>query len=580
MSGPEAKKDKAMLTLGWKVTDALEPRYWRGLRAKAGFQSDDDLVRIPADRISSHTAIIAQSGSGKSFFLGRLIEEILLHTKARCIVLDPNADFRRVDEVESNVLWTTAKYHADSGRGKLPHEKSRREFEKQWRSCLRENIRIRTGGGIPAEDNQAAKKNQEALQLSWPALSMDFLAEEIEPMQRSDLYHCHTFVQGLELLFKLFETSAYKRPADLISKSEQFFRQARLLEGDFRSNLESEFNINELLKTLFGERPDLTKTSSPLYAISELIDFPLLPYFRIPQVIHEKQAEFILTKQLDTMQNVLQAKVRLAIDGICKAPKYVSEVVEHFYFSKAREYESAGILQTGIQKRRQRSYRLEIIDLPSLKKKSTVMLAINAVLDREWDQARRAWNRALEMPANKDDRVPTFIIVDEAHNLIPAEPLGKAEAALSEQFRKIVAEGRKYGLYLMLVSQRPDKLDPLVLSECENKAIMRLSSGSVLDLTRRMLGLDNIQPKTLEKCLDFGPGRVFLVGRWALEGAQLLYSGARRTVEGGRNLREDYWAAPPDIKQRHKIKTSKTVNSSGQSKTSGSSKSVKKPSRK
>jgi hypothetical protein len=183
-----------------------------------------------------------------------------------------------------------------------------------------------------------------------------------------------------------------------------------------------------------------------------------------------------------------------------------------------------------------------VIDLPSLPDKNTQLLAINAILTTEWEQARNNWSYVLEQVSDKDDRVPTFIVVDEAHNLIPSEPRSKAEVALREQFRTIVAEGRKYGLYIILVSQRPDKLDPLVLSECENKAVMRLGSGSVLDISRQMLGLDDLPPKLLEKCLEFETGRVLLVGRWAPQGPQIIYSAARRTIEGGRNLRAEHWA--------------------------------------
>jgi uncharacterized protein len=156
-------------------------------------------------------------------------------------------------------------------------------------------------------------------------------------------------------------------------------------------------------------------------------------------------------------------------------------------------------------------------------------------------RARAAWNEALAKPPSEDKRVPNFIIVDEAHNLIPAKPRGTTEVALAEQFRTVVAEGRKYGLFLILVSQRPDKLDPQVLSECENKAVMRLNSNSVLTITRQMLGLDDVPPKVLEKCLDFKKGRALLIGNWAPEGDLLLYCAARRTVEGGRDLQGEFW---------------------------------------
>src|SRR5262249_10934893 len=140
-------------------------------------------------------------------------------------------------------------------------------------------------------------------------------------------------------------------------------------------------------------------------------------------------------------------------------------------------------------------------------------------------------------------RPPTFIVVDEAHNLMPNEKTrGSGESSLREQFRRIAAEGRKYGLFLILVSQRPDKLDPLVLSECENKVIMRLGSESVLNITRGLLGLEEVPEKILNKCLEFEQGRGLLLGDWVDARPTYFYGAARRTVEGGRNLRAEAWA--------------------------------------
>jgi hypothetical protein len=167
-------------------------------------------------------------------------------------------------------------------------------------------------------------------------------------------------------------------------------------------------------------------------------------------------------------------------------------------------------------------------------------------LQTEWDLARDSWNTALNKSEDEDVRVPTFIIVDEAHNLMPAEPEGRAERALRDQFRRIIAEGRKYGLFLILVSQRPDKLDPLIVSECENKVLMKLSSRAVLDKTRTLLGLEDIPPKLLDRCLEFELGRALLLGAWVQRGPQFMYSAPRRTKEGGRNLQKKHWAVPPD----------------------------------
>ena len=66
-----------LLTFGWRVTPTLAPIYWLNARPRAGYQSDSDLVRVSASAMGYHAAIVAQSGSGKSFFLGRVVEEIL-----------------------------------------------------------------------------------------------------------------------------------------------------------------------------------------------------------------------------------------------------------------------------------------------------------------------------------------------------------------------------------------------------------------------------------------------------------------------------------------------------------------------
>ena len=57
--------------------------------------------------------------------------------------------------------------------------------------------------------------------------------------------------------------------------------------------------------------------------------------------------------------------------------------------------------------------------------------------------------------AQRESRTPTLIVLDEAHNLCPAEPSGSVQSALVERLIQIAAEGRKYGLWLLLSTQRP-----------------------------------------------------------------------------------------------------------------------------
>jgi hypothetical protein len=503
------------LVLGWTVTPELDPAFWVSPRASLGGWQDNDLVQAHPESVGNHTVIIAQSGSGKSFFLGRYIEEVMLKTMARVIILDPNADFRRIQEVEGEELWQRAAYDLARRRGKLPHEASRDEFATKWQ---RIPIRIRTG----RRTKGSKASGYEPLQLWWPSLSMDFLAEDVEPMLRSDLYHCHAVVKALGRVSQL-----KGEPTQIIDEAERVFGLARRMEAqDLRERLVRDFSAEDLISRAHSLDIGADDDDKEYFA------------FRLGDGI------IIMSR------TAVEAKVKELIDRLLTLQQSVSQPIERFYFNKAKEYQAGGILGS-IATKDGSSFksriRLDVVDLPSLPDANTRLVAVNAILNEVWSDARDKWERALIKPG-KDDRVPTLIVIDEAHNLIPSEPRGKPERALLEQFRTIAAEGRKYGLYLVLVSQRPDKLDQLVVSECQNKGIMRIGSETVLGITRERLGLTDLSLKSLEKALDFGTGRAMLIGPWAPQGYQIIYSGARRTVEGGRNLDPDHWARPsPDI---------------------------------
>ena len=108
---------------------------------------------------------------------------------------------------------------------------------------------------------------------------------------------------------------------------------------------------------------------------------------------------------------------------------------------------------------------------------------------------------------------------------------------------------------------------------------MRLGSRSVLGITKKLLGFDDVPLAILNKCLEFEKGRTLLIGRWAKAGPQLFYCAMRRTVEGGRDLREQHWACPEQSRSAEadsskasepKERPKKTVTSRGTAKESRS----------
>ena len=85
-------------------------------------------------------------------------------------------------------------------------------------------------------------------------------------------------------------------------------------------------------------------------------------------------------------------------------------------------------------------------------------------------------------------RHPISIICDEAHLYIPERSgsVGVDDISVAI-FERIAKEGRKYGLGLVVVSQRPSEVNRTVLSQCNNLMAMRLTNGDDQAVVRRLL---------------------------------------------------------------------------------------------
>jgi len=71
--------------------------------------------------------------------------------------------------------------------------------------------------------------------------------------------------------------------------------------------------------------------------------------------------------------------------------------------------------------------------------------------------------------------VPILVVCEEAHRYVPGNRhigFGPTKRAIS----RIAKEGRKYGVFLGIVSQRPSELDPTILSQCNTLIAMRMAN--------------------------------------------------------------------------------------------------------
>lgn len=90
--------------------------------------------------------------------------------------------------------------------------------------------------------------------------------------------------------------------------------------------------------------------------------------------------------------------------------------------------------------------------------------------------ARLMFSYKLAQTGDERASDPILLVCEEAHRYVPDR--GEAQyAAAQDAIRRIAREGRKYGIGLMLVSQRPSDVESTVLSQCNSWLVLRLTNG-------------------------------------------------------------------------------------------------------
>jgi hypothetical protein len=163
--------------------------------------------------------------------------------------------------------------------------------------------------------------------------------------------------------------------------------------------------------------------------------------------------------------------------------------------------------------------RCLVVDLGSLDRREEQAITAGHVLERLW--RRRA------------AREPIAIVIDEAHNVCPAEPEGPIGALAAEDAIRIAGEGRKFGLYLILVTQRPQKVHENVLSQCDNLVLMRMNSAADLGHVGSVFSF--VPPGLIDRAMTFRQGEALVAGKIASHPA-LIRFGERISEEGGADV--------------------------------------------
>ncbi|MBD1851007.1 ATP-binding protein [Leptolyngbya sp. FACHB-711] len=155
---------------------------------------------------------------------------------------------------------------------------------------------------------------------------------------------------------------------------------------------------------------------------------------------------------------------------------------------------------------------------------------ICAAVLRQANQARMNTQKELITPDDENYLpYPVFVLIEEAHRFAPAHEPSRCKMIL----RTILSEGRKFGLGMGLITQRPGKLDADVLSQCMSQFIMRIVNP--VDQDSLKYGVEAAGRDLLKELPSLTKGQVIISGA-CVNTPVLCQVRKRLTKHGGETL--------------------------------------------
>lgn len=135
------------------------------------------------------------------------------------------------------------------------------------------------------------------------------------------------------------------------------------------------------------------------------------------------------------------------------------------------------------------------------------------------------WQRA----STGDLSHPVFIVLEEAHNFVPEEGSSYSASTINT----VASEGRKFGMFLTTITQRPGKIDQETLSQCNSQIVMRLTNPVDQNAVRQ--ASESMTEDLLGDLPGLNVGEAIVTGELTRVPAMVDISG-RESAEGGSDI--------------------------------------------
>ncbi|WP_299779205.1 DUF87 domain-containing protein [uncultured Formosa sp.] len=252
-----------------------------------------------------------------------------------------------------------------------------------------------------------------------------------------------------------------------------YYSSARKVEVTKERNIDLPiyFNFHDLLESFFDEAISEQENSG-----NRLREFVSTLRLRLQSYLSDERiSKPLLLNETEEITNALAKFISFILGDFCKV--YNSTDTDLF-----TESYKTKLGKTDIEKLQEaKSSQVTIIDMSLLP--FEVLETITGLIGR----------LILEFTSRLPERgkLPMVIALEEAQNYIPEKNRSDRESIAKKVFERIAREGRKYGISLLVSSQRPSELSKTVLSQCNSFIIHRLQNPEDQKYVRQLVSAAN-----------------------------------------------------------------------------------------
>ncbi|MGZ3887656.1 MAG: ATP-binding protein [Flavisolibacter sp.] len=410
-----------------------------------------------------HAAVLGNTGSGKSCTISSMLQTLCKKENfsavgATFVFFDVNGEYHRAFSQITNPDLEV-KYYS------LNASKSDQEFNEMY-ALTRDELSDRN----PIDYNEF-KLPHWFLNIDEWAMMLHASEKTQLPILRSSLGFSqsmstesrnHIYASNILYVFENWESTVAKRQRI----------GALIRKGNF-----TDINIGRY-SVQYGNFPNVDEENTFRQAVQRHINPEL---FVMPKYSHD-------AFDFDDLEDLIEDAVLYEeYHGNKQIRDYCSSMVTRYKSLRERkEFEFMTRCPQDISKEK---FIQDILGLETDKKKTQIsIIDLNSIDDEVVELISCVACRLLfETLKNKQPRnkFPVNIVLEEAHRYI-SEKKGQAFGDANKIFERIAKEGRKYGMFLLISSQRPSELSKTVLSQCSNFIVHRIQNPEDLAQIRQM----------------------------------------------------------------------------------------------